>query len=261
MFPVIHGILAQPQEGTSVCKYPLDKTDFSDIPLPVLAAEPLDSSYQKFRVKAGFPDDLQLAAPEGTELDLDTGGTILPNRGTLGDSFVYAIKVRAPGAPRTDELGIFYFLVRSPEGDLWEPVGMSRIEPSPDSEAWSVRLGLLSPVRYTLPEKFTLVIFSGEEISSDIPIFAYIPELGVCELTGIIPGANSIKGYEFGFALTGESQNEDYDVELITDKETIVDLIGDFDIPAATSVTVGGEVTEVETICGEVIDLTQPAGG
>jgi len=261
MFPVIHGILAQAQEGESVCKYPLDKTDFSDIPIPILAAEPLDSSFQKFRVKAGLPSDTQAAVPDGFELDLVTGGFIFPNRGTLGDSFVYAIKVSAPGDNRTLGLGIPELYLHSPEVDMWVEANAINIEPSPDNEGWSVRLGLPNPVRYNLPEEFTLVIFSGEEIELGIPIFTYIPELGVCDISGLIPGGETTEGAEFGFALIGSSQNEDYDVELITDKESLVNLIGDFDIPAATSATVGGEVTEVETICGEVIDLTQPTGG
>lgn len=256
----ISGLEEVPSEDE--CKYPLDKTDFSDIPIPVLAAEPLDSSFQKFRIKAGIPDELQVAAPDGFGVDLVTGKFILPNRGVLGDSFVYAVKVKTTGTPRTVELGIPHLFLHSPEVDMWAPVGKSRIEPSPDSEAWSVRLGLLSPVRYTLPEEFTLVIFSGEEISLDIPIFAYIPELGVCDISGIFPGAPTTSGLKFGFALSGESQYEDYEVELITDKETLVNLIGNFDIPAATGATVAGSVTEVETICGEVIDLSpiEPEG-
>src|SRR5690625_1637499 len=99
MFPVIHGVLAQ--AGERGCKDPLDKTDFSDIPEPVLAAEPLDSSFQKFRVKAGMQNDIQVAAPIGSGLDLDDGSIVLPNRGTLGDSVVYAVKVKTSGYPRT----------------------------------------------------------------------------------------------------------------------------------------------------------------
>ncbi len=248
----ISGLVEVPAEG---CVYPLDKTDFSDFPLPVLAAEPLDSSFQKFRIKAGFPDDIQAATPDGFELNLATGRFIFPNRGALGDSFVYAIKVKTLGSPRTIQLGVPNLYLHSPEVDMWVEINTLTIESHPDEVGWSVRMGLPNPVRYLLPEEFTLVIFSGEEVELDIPIFTYIPELEVCDISGFILGAGTTEGVEFGFALIGSSQNEDYDVELITDKETIVNLIGDFDIPAATGATVAGSVTEVETICGETIDV------
>lgn len=245
-----------------VCKYPLDKTDASDIPIPVIVAEPLDNSYQKFRVKAGMPpDELQVAAPDGFEINLDSGGFIFPNRGVLGDSFIYAVKVKTSGAPRTIQLGIPMPYLSNPEEDLWAEIIPLTIESYTEGGVWSVRIGLPNPTRYILPDEFTVVVFSGPEAGGDTPCFTYIPELEVCDISGGIFGVPTIKGLKFGFLFLGSPQNEDYDVELITDRETIVSLIGDFDIPTATSSTVVGGVTEVETICGEHIDLNQPAGG
>src|SRR5699024_9141023 len=164
------------------CVYPLDKTDASDIPIPVLAAEPLDSSFQKFRIKAGFPGDIQAATPDGFGLDIVTGGFIFPNRGTLGDSFVYALKVKTSGSPRMIQLGVPNLYLHSPEVDMWAEINTLTIESHPDEVGWSVRIGLPNPVRYLLPEEFTAVIFSGEEVELDIPFFTYIPELGVCDI-------------------------------------------------------------------------------
>lgn len=248
MFPVIHGILAQTQEGKSVCKYPLDKTDWSDFPLPVIAAEPLDNSYQKFRVAGGMSaDSIQVAAPDGFELDLDTGRFIVPNRGVLSESVIYAIKVKYSGSPRTIQLGVPQLHLYSPEVDIWVEINSFTIEALEGK--WGIRVGLPNPTAYELPNEFTIIVFSGEEVELDIPFYSYIPELGVCDYSGFVPGAESFEGVEYGFTLVASSQIEDYTVELITDKAALENLIGDFDITAATG------ITKLETICGQVIEF------
>lgn len=233
------------------CKYPLDKTDFSDIEevlgAPVLPVEFLDSSLQRFKIPNGGSAGYYMAAPEGFGLNPENFNQVFPDRGILGQSIVYASKFTIDGEPNN-----FIVPIRLQLED--ETYGYQEVNPVILSYTSDNTLDARNndgSVRFVLPNEFTLITFYDSSRGDNLYWYTYIPEVG-----GVIPEEAAVgyddilAGRQFGFIFAGEAINVDYTVELVTDKDALVDLIGDFDITAATG------VTTLETICGQPLDLS-----
>lgn len=250
MFPVIHGILAQSQEGTSVCKYPLDKTDFSDVEIygDLSPAIPLDGSFQRFE----FPEP-----PTG----IDFAMVLIAAEGTVFDGYYPAPPVRGkiPANPT--------FATKFKLTSVSVPVVALLVDLSEDVGVWLPQHLWVTyeaaPVRYIVdaedgshhivPDEVTL-IFSVDTSFSGIKIDCYIVETGqnLVSVLEVDEDLGAIVGRNFGFfsqgIVTNTSQSmEGTELELITDYETL--------LPLVQAANFG---RKVNTICGQTIE---PAGG
>lgn len=234
------------------CKYPLDKTDFSDIEqilgVPqgtIVAPTPIDDSYQKFVVNS-LEDRILLAIPQGAQIT-EEEDMFFGNSAPLTMGTTIALKYKALDFELWNEdLYEFRFIVSTEEQSTVDLLNIDLRKSSdyPGLGKFPWNSGQPAPSLNDIPTEGTIVfvreyyycymVLNGEIVGTWYNNRVFKPE-------DII---------DWGVVLTGNPANP-IEFELITDYDTLSSLLSGVEFTHASPADF-----KPVTLCGQPLDLT-----